>query len=72
MTSLLGGTRRRNARGGDLGARLEALRAAAEVARGRLDDAVVDDVLATAAQSIRYRHLRRHLLHRLNTAALIT
>jgi len=42
MTSLLEGARRLVARGSDLGGRIEALQSAAEAARGRLDDEVVD------------------------------
>jgi len=42
MTSLLEGARRLIARGSDLGGRIEALQSAAEAARGRLDDEVVD------------------------------
>jgi GTPase Era involved in 16S rRNA processing len=42
MTSLLEGARRLVARGSDLGGRIEALQSAAEAARGRLDDDVVD------------------------------
>ncbi len=47
MTSLLEGARKLVARGSDLGGRIEALQAAVEAARGRLDDEVVD-----AAQEI--------------------
>ena len=43
MTSLLEGAKRLVARGSDIGARIEGLDAAARAARGRLDDAVVDD-----------------------------
>jgi GTPase Era involved in 16S rRNA processing len=42
MTSLLEGARRLVARGSDLGGRIEALQAATEAARGRLDDETVD------------------------------
>jgi GTPase Era involved in 16S rRNA processing len=42
MTSLLEGARRLISRGSDLGGRIEALQSAAEAARGRLDDDVVD------------------------------
>src|SRR3954453_15170790 len=42
MTSLLEGARRLVARGSDLGGRIEALQAATEAARGRLDDHTVD------------------------------
>jgi GTPase Era involved in 16S rRNA processing len=42
MTSLLEGARRLITRGSDLGGRIEALQSAAEAARGRLDDDVVD------------------------------
>src|SRR4051794_34684257 len=43
MTSLLEGARRLVSRGSDLGSRIEALQSATEAARGRLDDAVVDE-----------------------------
>ena len=43
MTSLLEGARKLVARGSDLGGRIEALQAATEAARGRLDDEVVDE-----------------------------
>src|SRR3954466_14308123 len=43
MTSLLEGARRLIGRGSDLGGRIEALQSATEAARGRLDDAVVDE-----------------------------
>ena len=42
MTSLLEGARRLVTRGSDLGGRIEALQSAAEAARGRLDDDLVD------------------------------
>jgi GTPase Era involved in 16S rRNA processing len=44
MTALLEGAKKLVARGSDLGARIEGLDAAADAARGRLDDAVVDEV----------------------------
>src|SRR4051812_48066757 len=56
MTSLLEGARKLVARGSDLGGRVEALQAATEAARGRLDDAVVDqaqEVVARAASRLR-------------------
>jgi GTP-binding protein EngB required for normal cell division len=56
MTSLLEGARRLIARGSDLGGRIEALQSATEAARGRLDDAVVDqaqEVVARAASRLR-------------------
>jgi len=43
MTSLLDGARRLVTRGADIGARIEGLDAATTAARGRLDDALVDD-----------------------------
>ena len=43
MTSLLEGARKLVTRGSDIGARIEGLDAAVEAARGRLDDALVDD-----------------------------
>src|SRR4051812_221345 len=55
MTSLLEGARKLVARGSDLGGRVEALQAATEAARGRLDDAVVDqaqEVVARAASRL--------------------
>jgi GTPase Era involved in 16S rRNA processing len=56
MTSLLEGARRLVARGSDLGGRIEALQSAAEAARGRLDDGVVDqahEVVERAASRLR-------------------
>ena len=47
MTSLLAGARKRLTRGTDIGARLDGLDQATEAARGRLDDALVDDARAT-------------------------
>lgn len=44
MTSLLEGARKLVTRGSDLGARIDALDAAVRAARGRLDDAVLDEV----------------------------
>jgi GTP-binding protein EngB required for normal cell division len=46
MTSLLEGARKMVSRGTDIGARIEGLDAATEAARGRLDDALVDDARA--------------------------
>jgi GTP-binding protein EngB required for normal cell division len=46
MTSLLEGARKLVTRGTDLGARLEGLDAATQAARGRLDDALVDEAAA--------------------------
>ncbi|MDO3394780.1 50S ribosome-binding GTPase [Nocardioides sp. SOB44] len=43
MTSLLEGAKKLVTRGTDTGARIEGLAAAADAARGRLDDALVDD-----------------------------
>ena len=43
MTSLLEGARKRLTRSGDLGPRVAGLEAAVENARGRLDDALLDD-----------------------------
>ncbi|NYD58150.1 GTPase Era involved in 16S rRNA processing [Nocardioides marinisabuli] len=43
MTSLLEGAKKLVTRGTDTGARIDGLAAAAEAARGRLDDALVDD-----------------------------
>ncbi len=48
MTALLEGAKKLVARGSDLGARIEGLDAAADAARGRLDDAVVDEVREVA------------------------
>src|SRR4051794_4498773 len=56
MTSLLEGARRLVARGSDLGGRIEALQAASEAARGRLDDEAVDqarEVVERAAGRLR-------------------
>ena len=56
MTSLLEGARRLVARGSDLGGRIEALQSATEAARGKLDDAVVDqaqEVVDRAAGRLR-------------------
>jgi GTP-binding protein EngB required for normal cell division len=47
VTSLLEGAKRLMTRGSDLGDRIEALGRASEAARGRLDDAVVDQADAT-------------------------
>ena len=48
MTALLEGAKKLVARGSDLGARIEGLDAAADAARGRLDDAVVDQAREAA------------------------
>jgi GTPase Era involved in 16S rRNA processing len=48
VTSLLEGARRLVTRGTDIGARIEGLEAAVASARGRLDDALVDDAEAVA------------------------
>ena len=48
MTTLFEGARKLVTRGTDIGARIEGLEAAAVAARGRLDDAVVDDVATVA------------------------
>ncbi len=48
MTGLLEGARKLMTRSADTGARVEGLLAAAEAARGRLDDALVDDAEAVA------------------------
>jgi GTPase Era involved in 16S rRNA processing len=56
MTSLLEGARRLITRGSDLGGRIDALHAAAEAARGRLDDELVDqahEVVERAASRLR-------------------
>ena len=46
MTSLLEGAKKLVTRGTDIGARIEGLDAATEAARGRLDDALVDEARA--------------------------
>jgi GTPase Era involved in 16S rRNA processing len=51
MTSLLEGARRLVTRGSDLGGRIEALQAATEAARGRLDDEVVDEAQAVVERA---------------------
>ncbi len=51
MTSLLEGARRLMTRSADTGARVEGLLAAAEAARGRLDDAIVDDAETVAQRA---------------------
>jgi GTP-binding protein EngB required for normal cell division len=48
MTSLLEGAKKLVTRGSDLGARVEGLSQAAEAARGRVDEKVVDDARAVA------------------------
>jgi GTP-binding protein EngB required for normal cell division len=47
VTSLLDGAKRLVSRGSDVGERIEALRRAGEAARGRLDEATVDEVQST-------------------------
>jgi GTP-binding protein EngB required for normal cell division len=54
MTSLVDGARRLLSRGTELGDRIEALRRAGDAARGRLDDAVVDEV-QTAVERVTAR-----------------
>ncbi|WP_139977829.1 GTPase [Nocardioides litoris] len=51
MTSLLEGARKLVTRGTDIGARIEALEAAAEAARGRVDDDVVDEAVTVSARA---------------------
>lgn len=51
MTSLLEGARRLVSRGSGTDARVEALRAAVELARGRVADDVVDEVQAVVERS---------------------
>ncbi len=51
MTSLLDGARKLVSRGSDIGARIEGLDAAERAARGRLDDAVLDDVRAVVSRA---------------------
>jgi GTP-binding protein EngB required for normal cell division len=51
MTSLLEGAKKLVTRGSDTGARIEGLEKAVEAARGRLDDALVDDAAAVAARA---------------------
>lgn len=51
MTSLLEGAKKLVTRSSDIGARVEGLERAAEGARGRVDDAVVDEVAAVAARA---------------------
>ena len=43
MTSVLEGAKKLVTRGSDIGARIDGLDTATEAARGRLDDALVDD-----------------------------
>ncbi|CAN5487796.1 50S ribosome-binding GTPase [soil metagenome] len=50
MTSLLEGARKLVTRGTDLGARIDGLEAAVTAARGRIDDALLDDVAAVAGR----------------------
>lgn len=51
MTSLLEGAKKLVTRSSDIGARVEGLERAAAAARGRVDDAVVDDATAVAARA---------------------
>lgn len=51
MTSLLDGARRLVTRSADIGARIEGLDAATTAARGRLDDALVDDAAAVVERA---------------------
>jgi len=51
MTSLLDGAKKLVGRGSDVSARIEGLRSAAEAARGRLDDALVDEAAAVAERA---------------------
>ena len=61
MTTLLEGARRLVTRGTGLGERVEALERAAQAGRGRLDDALVDEALATAERAAsRMRLSARH------------
>ncbi len=61
MTSLLKGARRLVTRGTGLGPRIEGLQQAAAAARGRLDDALVDEAEATAERAAaRMRLSTRH------------
>src|SRR6476469_4414768 len=51
MTSLLEGAKKLVTRSSDVGARVDGLERAAAGARGRVDDAVVDDAAAVAARA---------------------
>ncbi|QBX54341.1 ABC transporter [Nocardioides seonyuensis] len=51
MTSLLEGAKKLVARSSDIGARVTGLEQAADAARGRVDDAVVDDAVAISARA---------------------
>lgn len=51
MTSLLAGAKKLVTRSSDIGARVDGLERAAEAARGRVDDAVVDDAATVAARA---------------------
>ncbi|GAB3037284.1 hypothetical protein GCM10011376_31600 [Nocardioides flavus (ex Wang et al. 2016)] len=51
MTSLLEGAKKLVTRSSDIGARVEGLERAAEAARGRVDDAVVDEAATVAARA---------------------
>ncbi len=51
MTSLLEGAKKLVTRSSDIGARVDGLERAAAAARGRVDDAVVDDATAVAARA---------------------
>ncbi len=61
MTTLLEGARKLVTRGTELGTRIEALEVAAQGARGRLDDALVDEAAAAADRAAsRMRLSARH------------
>ena len=61
MTSLLEGAKKLVTRGTDIGARITALEAAATAARGRLDDALVDEAEAASVRAAgRLRLSARH------------
>ena len=51
MTSLLEGAKKLVTRSSDIGARVDGLERAATAARGRVDDAVVDDAEKVAARA---------------------
>ena len=51
MTSLLEGAKKLVTRSSDIGARVEGLATAAEAARGRVADPVVDDAVAVAERA---------------------
>ncbi|WP_134740921.1 YfjP family GTPase [Nocardioides sp. 503] len=61
MTSLLEGAKKLVTRGTDIGARITALEAAAHAARGRLDDALVDEAASASGRAAgRLRLSARH------------